>query len=84
MNPTIKFAWLLAPAATALLLGCAPAYHSYSGCYVDCHYCPSPPLPYAHYDQCVCHPCVVQSYLHVDAPPAADLAPEADPEPAPD
>lgn len=83
MNPTTKFAWLFATAATALLLGCAPAYRSYSGCYVDCQYCPSPPLPYRHYDQCVCQPCPAQTYLHVDAP-ATERAPEADPEPAPD
>lgn len=40
-----------------LAVGCATAYHSYSGCYVDCQYCAPPPLPYVHYDGCDCHSC---------------------------
>jgi hypothetical protein len=43
--------------------GCAPAYHSYDGCSVNCRYCPPRPLPYACYDPCVCHSCAVQPYL---------------------
>jgi len=43
--------------------GCAPAYHSYSGCYVDCQYCTPPPLPYVHYEGCVCHSCAASKYL---------------------
>ena len=47
-----------------LLCGCAPAYHSYSGCCVDCKYCPPPPLPYTQYDECVCHSCAAAPYIH--------------------
>ncbi len=46
-----------------LTLGCASAYHSYSGCYVDCNYCPPPPLPYSQYDGCVCHSHAASPYL---------------------
>jgi hypothetical protein len=44
--------------------GCAPAYHSYADCYIDCNYCPPPPLAYTHYDGCVCHACVASPYLY--------------------
>jgi hypothetical protein len=50
-----------------LAMGCAPAYHSYSGCYVNCHYCPPPPVAYTCYEASVCHSCVAQPYLHVDS-----------------
>jgi hypothetical protein len=53
----------LAPLALALAAGCAPTYHSYSGCKVGCQYCAPPPLPFAHYDGCVCHSCAVSGYL---------------------
>ncbi len=43
--------------------GCAPAYRSYSGCYVNCHYCAPPPMPYVHYDTCTCHSCVASAYV---------------------
>ncbi len=43
----------LAPLLMTLAAGCAPAYHSYSGCYVDCKYAP-PPLPYVNDHGCVC------------------------------
>lgn len=35
--------------------GCAPAYHTYSGCQVDCRYCAPPALPYTKYPDCDCH-----------------------------
>jgi hypothetical protein len=51
--------------------GCAPAYHDYSECGVNCRYCAPPPLPYTHYDGCVCHSCAASKYLEV-TPPLAD------------
>ena len=79
---------LIVPLAFTLAAGCAPAYHNYSGCYVDCHYCPPPPLPYAQYNECVCHSCPVQPYLHavavaVEEPQQATVR-EADQPPEPD
>lgn len=53
----------LAPLLMTLAAGCAPAYHRYSGCYVDCQYCAPPPLPYVHYKGCVCHSCAASKYL---------------------
>ena len=44
-------------------LGCAPQYHCYRGCYVDCQYCQPAPLPYQLYDECACHSCVAEMYL---------------------
>ena len=57
--------WLrpITPLLMAVVSGCAPAYHSYSGCYVDCKYCAPPPLPYVHYEGCVCHSCAAAKYL---------------------
>lgn len=43
--------------------GCAPAYHSYSGCRVNCKYCPLCPLPYCQYKECVCHSCAASKYM---------------------
>jgi len=88
MNRTRKFPRLPALLATtllatALLTGCAPAYHSYSGCCIDCHYCPALPLPYAQYNECVCHPCAAQPYLHADGP-ATDPRAEATVPPVPE
>jgi hypothetical protein len=51
-----------------LAVGCATAYHGYSGCYVDCQYCAPPPLPYTHYDGCVCHSCAASPYLNKWSP----------------
>lgn len=59
---------LLASLITMLGTGCAPAYRSYSGCYVDCQYCVPPPLPYSHYAECVCHSCAATKYLSTVAP----------------
>jgi len=63
-----------------LLCGCAPAYHSYSGRYVDCKYCPPPPLPYTQYDECVCHSCAAAPHVAGSLPsgvPASDLEQDA-------
>jgi hypothetical protein len=48
-----------------LAMGCAPAYHCYSGCHVNCQYCPPPPLPYTSYSGCACHSCAASKYLSV-------------------
>ncbi len=54
--------------AATLVTGCAPAYHSYSGCYVDCTYCLPPPLPLTGYEEDVCHADVVSRYLTAQPP----------------
>jgi len=54
---------LLAAAFLLFLGGCAPAYHSYSGCRVNCRYCPPCPLAYPHYCGCQCHSCAASKYL---------------------
>ena len=43
--------------------GCAPAYHCYSGCRVNCRYCVPRPLPHCQYNACVCHSCAASKYL---------------------
>ena len=58
-----RFYFLLVISVLAGPIGCAPAYHRYSGCQVDCRYCAPPPLPYLHYPNCVCHSCAVEPYL---------------------
>ncbi len=58
-----------------VITGCAPAYHCYQTCNVDCGYCPPPPLPYTQYDGCVCHSCAVSSYLSKWSPPANEMTP---------
>jgi len=72
---------LLAPLTVALAGGCAPAYHSNSDCRVSCKYCPPPPLPYARYDECVCHSSAASRYLSMQPP---DLQDEHDVAPAND
>lgn len=69
---------LLALLAMMLGMGCAPAYRSYSDGHVDCKYCAPPPLPYAHYDDCVCHACVASQYLPL---PRKTIEPQEAPEP---
>ena len=59
---------LLASLVMVVATGCAPAYHSYSGCRVNCRYCPRAPLPYTHYDDCVCHSCAASRYLSKGLP----------------
>lgn len=72
--------WRLATAAYLLLAaGCAPAYHWYPGCRVNCRYCPDPPLPYGQYSECVCHSHAGSEYLIrqpgiVEQPPAGESA----------
>ncbi len=65
-----KKAWILwlAPLAMILATGCAPAYRNYSACCVDCNYCAPPPLPYVHYEGCVCHSCAASNYLSMAQP----------------
>ena len=46
-----------------LMGGCAPAYHCYPGCRVNCKYCPPCPLSHRPYDGCVCHSCAASKYL---------------------
>ena len=62
----------LSSLVTALLVtlaaGCAPAYRCYSGCCVNCRYCPPPPLAYAHYDGCVCHSCAASRIVTTPSP----------------
>ena len=66
MTNSRKRACLLGLAMMTLSLGCSPAYHSYSGCYVDCKYCAPPALPYTHYEGCVCHSCAASKYLSLE------------------
>ena len=58
--------------------GCAPAYHCYSGCRVNCKYCPPRPLEYSSYCGCTCHSCQAQRYLAQHSTPVenANAAPE--------
>jgi hypothetical protein len=63
MTVTTKSLYWLLPLVAVLIAGCAPAYHSYSGCNVNCKYCAPPPLPYTHSVGCVCHSCAASEYL---------------------
>ena len=63
MTNAKKLACLLGLMALPLSLGCASAYHDYCECNVDCHYCIHPPLPYVHYEGCVCHSCAASNVL---------------------
>lgn len=71
MNIVYRPLFLCASLWAALTMGCAPAYYRYSGCCVDCQYCPLPPLPYANYNECVCHSCAAQPYLNAVAAASA-------------
>lgn len=68
---------LLGPLAMVIASGCAPAYHDYSGCHVNCTYGPPPPLPYACYPDCVCHSCAASNYLSVSLPATGEMPPPA-------
>jgi len=59
----------LSPLALVCMIGCASAYHSYSGCSVPCKYCVPAPLPYAQYDERVCHSDAAEPYLAGNASP---------------
>ena len=61
-------------AAMALAAGCAPTYHSYSGCFVDCRYCAPPALPSTRYEGCVCHSDAASKYLSLEPQPAVEDA----------
>jgi hypothetical protein len=63
MNRTIRLLLQFALVAFTSTSGCAPAYHHYSECHVNCRYCAPPALPYMHYDGCVCHSCAASKYL---------------------
>ena len=52
----------------AMAIGCAPAYHRYSGGHVCCKYCALPPLPYSQYRSCVCHSRAASKYLDTPSP----------------
>ena len=72
----------LAPLAMALAAGCAPTYHSCSGCFVDCRYCAPPALPSTRYEGCVCHSDAASKYLSLEPQPAVEdagtnIAPDA-------
>ncbi len=71
---------LLMGAMSAVFSGCAPAYHSYEDCYIDCRYCPPPPLPWPEYPPCVCHSEPAEEYV-VGGAATADRTQPA-PEPA--
>ncbi|MCA9145933.1 MAG: hypothetical protein H6822_24220 [Planctomycetaceae bacterium] len=75
LNATNALRWL-ALLALVLIAGCATAYHSYSGCYVDCRYCAPPPLPYIHYEGCVCHSCAASQYLSMPSQAVEEQAAE--------
>lgn len=69
------------PLLLVLVMGCAPAYHSYSSGCVNCKYCAPPPLPYAPYEGCVCHSCAASKYLTNQLPAVqqeSDAAPIKD------
>jgi|GEM_PF-2321660 len=65
----------LVPLILILASGCAPTYHSYSGCHVECKYCAPEPLPYSHYKGCVCHSCAAAKYLALPAQPIEENSP---------
>ena len=81
MMKAMSAARWLALVAIVLIGGCAPAYHSYSGCYVDCKYCAPPPLPYTHYEGCVCHSCAASKYLSLQPQPVLEGVDTATDEP---
>ena len=67
---------LLASCAIAAVItqtGCAPAYHSYPGCHVECRYCPPPPIPHVHYPGCVCHSCAALRHINASTPVVSEV-----------
>lgn len=68
--------------AIVLAAGCAPAYHDYSGCQINCRYCLRPPLAYKYYTDCVCHSCAASNYLSDTQPTTEEvLSPNSRSEP---
>lgn len=78
MTNAKAFVRLLGPLAIMLASGCAPQYHCYSGCNISCKFCAPPPLPYTHYEGCVCHSCAVSTYLSIQPLRGADDVGEID------
>lgn len=68
MSEAIRLTRLLMPlalmGATIPFAGCAPAYHCYSECHVNCRYCPPSPMPYTTYDARACHSWQAAKYLN--------------------
>jgi len=65
MQTVLRYVLACAVGLMIATSGCAPAYHDYSGCSIDCRYCPLPPLPYKHYKECVCHSCAASQHLAI-------------------
>lgn len=63
MKEWSRVVYVLASLVAVSMTGCAAAYHSYSGCRVNCKYCPPPALPYSQYASCACHSCQTSNYL---------------------
>ncbi len=59
----MKSSMILRAITTMVLLLVGAAYHDYSGCRVNCRYCPPKPLAYSHYCGCQCHSCAASKYL---------------------
>ncbi len=60
-----RFAGGLALLLAGALPACAPAYHAYQSCDIECRYCVPPPLPWPEYPPCVCHSEPATPYLGV-------------------
>ena len=68
--PTVtRFVFACAAGILLAASGCAPAYYDYLGCYIDCKYCPLPPLPYTQYNDCVCRSCAASRHLAIQPAP---------------
>lgn len=65
---------LIAMLTVTSSIGCAQAYHAYDSCYVDCKYCVPGPLPYAHYQGCVCHSCAAAKHAQPRPSDVGDAA----------
>jgi hypothetical protein len=68
MTNVRTLALLLSALAVLPMSGCAPPYFRHNDCYVQCKYCPAPPLPFLYYPDCVCHSCPASPYITL--PPA--------------
>ena len=55
-------------------LGCAPGYHAFSGCWINCRYCPPPPMPYTSYNCPVCHSSAATQALNAARSAEAEAA----------
>lgn len=68
MRATLRLVVVCAVGVLIASSGCAPAYHHYADCNINCRYCPQPPLPYMHYSGCVCHSCAATKHLAIQPP----------------